>query len=117
MTRLLLLSLLGLSIISLSASGAGEWKALRGEYTIQQAPLSDPIANTPPVAFFKIEGAAAKAMFEGMRDAKTEKNACGENGLTMKIADGLVCARLKGQYSCNFGVGLVDGKLQLGYTC
>ena len=56
-------------------------------------------------------------MFEGMRNAKTEKNACAESGLTMKITDGLVCFEQRHKYSCNFGVGLTDGKLQLGYTC
>lgn len=37
--------------------------------------------------------------------------------LTMKIADGLVCFKQKNQYSCNFGIGLSDGKTQLGFTC
>ena len=117
MKRCLLLALLGVSALTPSAFGANEWKTFRGEFVIRQAPLSDPLPSSPPVAFFKIEGPAARAMFDGMRNAKTEKNACAEIGLTMKIADGLVCFKQKNQYSCNFGVGLSDGKTQLGFTC
>lgn len=118
MKNSLLWSLCGLLIFHPSAFGAGgAWKPIQGVFTVWQAPLSDPIPDSPQVAFFKIEGAAAKAMFDGMRNAKVEKNACAENGLTMKIVQDLVCFKQGGKYSCNFGIGLADGKLQFGYTC
>ena len=117
MKHLLFLGVIGISALSPSVFAAGHWAPVQGEYTVQSAPLSDPIPGSPPVAFFTIKGAAAKAMFDGMRDAKTEANACGENGLTMKFAENLVCSKQKGHYSCNFGVGLSDGKLRLAYTC
>jgi hypothetical protein len=69
------------------------------------------------VTFVTIEGSAAKEMFNGMLNAKVQRDACGEPGLTMKILNSLVCSKLRNEYSCNFGVSLSAGQLQFGYTC
>jgi hypothetical protein len=102
---------------SLTTSNAKDWRGLKGTFIVGKAPLSDPLPDSQPVTFVTIEGSAAKEMFNSMLNAKVQKDACGESGLTMKILNNLVCSKLKTEYSCNFGVGLSDGQLQFGYTC
>lgn len=98
--------------------GAGGMvKPFRGEFTVSSAPLSDPIPDGPLVVFLTIKGDAAKIIFNQMVNPKIEKNACGENGLTIKTVGDLLCSKMGATYYCNFGVGLSDGKLQHGYNC
>lgn len=100
------------------ASGAGgDWKPLHGKLSITTAPLSDPLPGGPPVAFFTIDGDSAKIIFNRMIKSKTIKNACAEKGMTMRMVGDIVCSKRGSIYTCNFGVGLSDGKLQPGYTC
>jgi hypothetical protein len=102
---------------SLKTSYANDWRALKGTFIVGKAPLSDPLPDSALVTFVAIEGSAAREMFNGMVNAKIQRDACGEPGLTMKILNNLVCSKLRAEYTCNFGVGLSDGQLQLGYTC
>lgn len=104
-------------IHSLAFGAGGDWKPLHGEFTIAPAPLSDPLPGGLPVAFFTIKGDAAKAIFNRMIEPKIMKNACAEKGMTMRMIGDVVCYKRGSTYTCNFGVGLSDGKLQPGYTC
>lgn len=102
---------------SFALGAGGEWKPLRGKFTITSSPLSDPLPGGSPVAFFTIEGDAAKTIFSQMVEPQTKKNACAEKGMIMKTVGNVVCSKHGAIYTCNFGVGLSDGKPQPGYTC
>jgi hypothetical protein len=104
-------------IHSFALGAGGIWRPLHGEFSITPAPLSDPIPDGPPVAFFTIDGDAAKTMFNGMIKPNIMKNACAGKGVVMKSVGDLICFKHGREYTCSFGVGLSDGKLQMGNTC
>ena len=111
---LIFLCLIGTYSFVFAAQGQ---EAIHGKMSVESAPLSDPVPNSPPVVFFTIEGNSAKTIFTRMVNPKIYKNACGESGVIMKELGDLICFKHKKNYTCNFGLGLSDGKSQFGYTC
>ncbi len=106
-----------LAIYSCAVGAGGTWMPLNGEVKISSAPLSDPLPDGSPVAFFTIDGDAAKAIFDGMIKSRIVRNYCSESGMAMKMVGDISCTKQGRKYRCNFGVGLSDGKSQKGYTC
>ena len=117
MIRSLICLYLLLFIHSYALGAGGDWKSLHGKMTVSPAPLSDPLPESTPVAFFAIDGESAKTIFNAMVEPKIVKNACGETGMVMKSVGDIVCFKQGRTYTCNFGVGMSDGKSQAGYTC
>lgn len=102
--------------VSPVSTGAQEIQ-LQGQLIISKEPITDPVPNGPNVAYFSIRGNAAKQMFEKLKSAKTVKNACGEQGLTLKTQGKLQCSQKARVYSCDFGIRLTDGIAVTGFAC
>jgi len=116
MKKILCLLLLMVSC-AFSFSAGGLWQLIKGSYVFSHEPISDPLPNGQEVAYLEIKGNLAKEIFLKISNAKTKKNACGEQGLNMKSLGGLVCTKSGDEFSCNFGVGMQDGMIHQGFTC
>lgn len=110
---------IGLSLIyaTLAFGATDGWSSMRGRLRVAPEPLSDPIAEAQPVAYFIVEGPAAKAMFDRMKGFKSTRDACGEPGMVARTVGDVVCYRMKASYSCEFGVRLSDGIVRPGRAC
>lgn len=115
---------LAIFIVALSAF-AYEWKyehkPLRGVYADFGGGIGDPYRPTKDdhKIMFSIDGAGAKAMFDGM--GPDVKDICTpQPGERVRKRDGgrLFCMRSSnGEYQCNFGFDLRTGKSIGGIVC
>jgi hypothetical protein len=119
-----LLFLLACSTVAAAAAAdqsLGPHSKLEGVYRVYGGGLGDPV---PPNAkdkkvMFSITGTAARELFDALGPDK--KDVCTEGSGTRvraKDNDNLFCMRsTKGEYSCNFGFDLRNGKSIGGIVC
>lgn len=112
------LLVIALFLVNALAHGVQDnWLPLKGKLKVASEPLSDPAPHGDPVAYISVDGAGAKAIYEGMKGFKTITNACGEPGLVSRTVGDVVCYRNKSSYSCEFGIRLSDGVIRTGRAC
>jgi len=94
-----------------SPAQPGSYSKLTGEFVITGKDVIDPPAGQKPdrLGLF-LEGESAKRTYEAMKAKPTNGDVC-EEGMRLKQAGGLTCARYKdGTYSCSVAILLGSGE-------
>lgn len=111
--------LFALCILSAWAT-AGEYKPLKGSYSIGGKTFYDPPAEETKKThvYFALEGKTARDVYESM-DTKAVRDECaGDSSMTKRIEE-MQCTRSSGgkEYRCWFGIDLKNQKVVGGVVC
>jgi hypothetical protein len=99
---------------------AGEYKPLKGDYSIAGKSFYDPPASEPQDThiYFALEGKSAKDLYDSMK-VKAVRDMCTDDGSMSKHVGEMQCTRSKGgkEHQCWFGIDIKSQKVVGGVVC
>jgi hypothetical protein len=113
-----LLPLLALTVTSLSASYAADWKPVKGTYAVTAQNYLDPSEEEPKDSHvrFQLSGETAKDIYLAMKVAE-KPDEC--TGAAAKQIGEMQCLFYKNEkkYACHFSLNVAQQKIEYGVAC